>query len=75
MPGFREAGLVGVAVALTGGVALIIWTYVSSADKKPKPPKKAKGKLERINEAKEDTVPKTEVIEAQKTPALTEVCS
>ncbi|XP_067103725.1 ADP-ribosylation factor-like protein 9 [Osmerus mordax] len=72
MPGFREAGLVGVAVALTGGVALIIWTYVSTADKKPKPPKKAKGNLERINEAKEDTVSKAEVIEAQKTPALTE---
>lgn len=65
MPGFREAGLVGVAIALTGGVAYIIWTSVSSSEKKPKA--KTKRESEKI-----ETVPKAEVVKAQKATAATE---
>lgn len=65
MPGFREAGLVGVAIALTGGVAYIIWTSVSSSEKKPKA--KTKRESEKI-----ETVPKAEVVKAQKASAATE---
>lgn len=70
MPGFREAGLVGVAIALTGGVAYIIWTSVSSSEKKPKA--KTRRESEKNNERRDETVSKAETIKAQRATTATE---
>ncbi|XP_056139989.1 ADP-ribosylation factor-like protein 9 [Lampris incognitus] len=37
MPGLREAGLLGASAALTGGLAYVVWSFLSSGAKEPKP--------------------------------------
>ncbi|XP_064830011.1 ADP-ribosylation factor-like protein 9 [Oncorhynchus masou masou] len=40
MPVVREAAVVGLALAVTGGVAYVIWTYASSGEKPKQEPEK-----------------------------------
>ncbi|KAF7663571.1 hypothetical protein LDENG_00206240, partial [Lucifuga dentata] len=56
MPGLREAGFLGVSVALAGGLAYLIWTYASSSgDKKPEnPPTRDPGTGRREKEKREE---------------------
>lgn len=63
MPGLREAGLVGAAIALSGGVGYFIWTYIASSETEERTPKpKSKPKKESVN--KRDTIKEPSVKEA-----------
>ncbi|KAM6980222.1 ADP-ribosylation factor-like protein 9 [Aplochiton taeniatus] len=82
MPGMREAGLVGAAIAVSGGVGYLIWTYIASSEteeqtlKQTSKPKKEPKKRDSIKEssAKEAIVASiaVPVVESQKAK-LTEV--
>lgn len=63
MPGLREAGLVGAAIAISGGVGYFIWTYISSSETEEQTLKpKSKPKKESVH--KKDTVKEPSVKEA-----------
>ncbi|CAB1325506.1 unnamed protein product [Coregonus sp. 'balchen'] len=67
MPVVREAAVVGLALAVTGGVAYVIWTYVSSGEK-PKPkPKQEPEKIKK--ETRKETAQKAPE-PAQQTPTI-----
>lgn len=56
MAGLREVGLVGAALALTGGLVYIIWNFLSATEKKKLDKKdETPPKQEKIQEVKADT--------------------
>lgn len=66
MPGAREIGMVGAALALTGGVACAV-CYLMHKTQEPKKKVPNEGKNEHVHKAT-----KTET--ALKTPIISEVC-
>lgn len=69
MPGAREIGMMGAALALTGGVACA-FCYLMHQTQQPK--KKVKDELNNSNKEHVHKASKTE--SAQKTPIISEVC-
>lgn len=67
MPVVREAAVVGLALAVTGGVAYVIWTYVSSGEK----PKQEPVKIEK--ETRKETAQKAPEPAKQTPTIVTEV--
>lgn len=71
MPGAREIGLVGAALALTGGVACAV-CYLMSKTQEPK--KKVKDELNADGSGKEHVHKANKTETALKTPLISEVC-
>ncbi|KAM4621098.1 ADP-ribosylation factor-like protein 9 [Polymixia lowei] len=70
MPGLREAGLLGASVALAGGLAYIIWNYVSSQNEETKEKPDAKSGCG-CEETRQDPVAQETVTVAAAAPGVT----
>ena len=62
MAGLREVGMVGAALALTGGLVYIIWNLLSTGKKKPDKKDESLLKQEKIQDVKTDITAQAPVL-------------